>query len=142
VQNACVMGLQGVKFQDHLNNLAVSVEDRQAVTFDREVDRTYCNVAQATAKGSDAKTWEVTAKVSGTRTLRLATSNELPDAVVWNPWIEKSQKMSADFGPDEYLEMFCVEVGAVEKPVQLAAGQHWEATHEISVEDASGSSSL
>ncbi len=71
------------------------------------------------------------------RTIRLTTSSTLPDAVVWNPWIEKSLKMAADFGADEYLKMVCVEVGAVATPVFVAKGHTWEAVHTIAVTDSS-----
>ena len=54
------------------------------------------------------------------------------DVVVWNPWIEKAQKMN-DFDDQEYKEMICVEVGQVIKPVTLTPGQSWRALQTISV---------
>jgi len=43
-------------------------------------------------------------------------------AVVWNPWQEKAASMS-DLAPMEYLEMLCVEAGAVTTPTSLPPGQ-------------------
>jgi len=97
------------------------VEVREQVLIDREIDRTYLN-----APG------ELLLKTSY-GVVRLRSSSELPDAVVWNPWVEKSQKM-ADFGDDEYLRMTCVEVGAIAQPVSLAQGEVWAATHHISID--------
>ena len=36
--------------------------------------------------------------------------------IVWNPWIEKSKRMT-DFGDDEYLSMLCVETANADKDV-------------------------
>ncbi len=45
------------------------------------------------------------------RKTRIATSGS-NSTVVWNPWIEKSQRMP-DFGDGEYLQMVCVESGNI-----------------------------
>jgi D-hexose-6-phosphate mutarotase len=43
--------------------------------------------------------------------------------VVWNPWIEKADKMG-DFGPDGYRGMVCVETAnAVENVVTVKPGE-------------------
>jgi glucose-6-phosphate 1-epimerase len=121
ISQASVCGLKGLQFQDHLNKFEVETEHRDLVRFECEVDRTYLNAPRElllnTANG----------------VLRLHTSSELPDAVVWNPWVEKSKKMS-DFGDEEYEEMTCVEVGAIVHPVSLAQGSKWIATHLISLD--------
>ena len=57
-----------------------------------------------------------------------------PDAVVWNPWVEKARAMS-DFGDDEYLTMLCVEAGAIADPVRLDPGEVWTATQILRVEN-------
>lgn len=49
----------------------------------------------------------------------------LPDTVVWNPWIEKSKGM-ADFEPKEgYLNMLCIEPGHVSDFINLTKGEKW-----------------
>lgn len=120
-----VEGLRGTRFQDHLQNMKVEEETRDFVTVAQEVDRTYLQVGRVIRLHDDHQQ----------QVVRLTTSPELADAVVWNPWIEKSIKMSSDFGADEYLKMICIEVGVVEKPVILSKGAVWKAKHEIAVED-------
>jgi glucose-6-phosphate 1-epimerase len=52
--------------------------------------------------------------------------DNLEDAVVWNPWIEKAKGMG-DFSPkDGYKNMLCVEAGQVSKWVKLEAGETFE----------------
>lgn len=53
--------------------------------------------------------------------------DNLPDIVVWNPWIEKAAGMS-DFEPkDGYLHMVCIEPGHVHDFVTLQPGESWTA---------------
>lgn len=49
----------------------------------------------------------------------------LPDTVVWNPWIEKSKGMG-DFEPKlGYMNMLCIEAGSVAKFITLESGKSW-----------------
>ena len=57
--------------------------------------------------------------------LTVAKSN-LPDTVVWNPWVEKSKAMG-DFGDEEYKEMVCIETSCIKPPVELEPKQKWKA---------------
>jgi len=54
------------------------------------------------------------------------------DAVVWNPWSDKSQRME-DFGDDEYMRMVCVETGNIVAPVELNPGARWAGATVFSV---------
>lgn len=66
----------------------------------------------------------------GEETLSLVTPQHITDlscqgsqsAVVWNPWVKKSQRLS-QFAADDYQRMFCVETAnAADDAVTLAAG--------------------
>jgi glucose-6-phosphate 1-epimerase len=123
-----VAGLKGVSFEDQLNGNSVQPEQSDQIVFDREVDRVYLSVPRKLTVIDGANK----------RTIQLHTTPSLPDAVVWNPWEAKALKMAADFGPTEFNDMVCVEVGAVAKPVQVRAGESWEGRHTIAVvEDGS-----
>ncbi|KAJ9080487.1 hypothetical protein DSO57_1024412 [Entomophthora muscae] len=47
-------------------------------------------------------------------------SIELPDVVVWNPWIEKCIA-TQDLKDDDYLKFICVELGNIKKPFLLSS---------------------
>ena len=110
-----VAGLAGVAFIDTLRNNVQETETRAAVTIDQEVDRVYVHAPDKLC---------LAARQSG-RTLTIHKQN-LPDAVVWNPWVAKSAAL-ADFAPDEYQRMLCVETGAIARPVVLPPGAEWQA---------------
>jgi len=58
------------------------------------------------------------------------------DAVVWNPWVDKSRAMG-DFGDDEYPRMLCIEPAvAGSGPVALAPGKSWTGTQRLSLSHA------
>ncbi|GAB2197509.1 D-hexose-6-phosphate mutarotase [Sessilibacter sp. MAH4] len=50
-------------------------------------------------------------------------SHNLPSWVIWNPWVDKSQRLS-DFNPQDYQKMVCVESASLlDNAPELAAGQ-------------------
>jgi len=114
-----VAGLQGLTYQDKLQTSSSSVETRSEIIVKEEVDRNYLNVP-GVVKFSNGK-GQVTIKKSGT----------LPDLVLWNPWIEKSRKMS-DFDDEEYKEMVCLEAGKIGEFHSLEPGQDWTASQTLS----------
>lgn len=138
-----MFGLENVSFQNHLDGMKVGKEERKFISFDGEVDRTYLSVPRELSIGDGNRfkkkvflcVFPLFESDCCKRIIRLSTSSSLADAVVWNPWIEKSLKMSADFDPLEYKQMVCVEVGAVASPVVLKAGKSWKAVHTISVNE-------
>eukprot|EP00877_Chromochloris_zofingiensis_P012390 jgi/Chrzof1/7404/Cz02g22020.t1 len=108
-----VEGLDGVTYSDSLQG-GQKIKQEGDVTFDREVDRIYVQ-APDTVKIMDEGTGDVieVSKVG------------FPDAVVWNPWIDKSKAM-ADFGDAEYKEMLCIEPAvALSGPQKLSPGASW-----------------
>ena len=85
----------------------------EAVSFEGEFDRIYCG----------APDWLTIEDPQAGRAIGIE-KHGLPDAVVWNPHVDKAQRMG-DFGDDEWPRMLCVEPAAVERAVELAPGKAW-----------------
>lgn len=114
IEDTMVSNLPGELCYDQL--LKQSYQERlPVVTFHEEVDRIYQQVPES-------KLLQVVAMGQPIHTLQ---REGLPDAVVWNPWVEKSGGM-ADFLPkDGYKNMVCVEPGYVHEFKTLAPGEKW-----------------
>ena len=127
INDIAVKGLNGARYTDSLQDGKECVEGEEEIRFDKEVDRIYRrNVALVEKERLEIidRVWEQEGVLSQhTRGVAMTTKN-LNDAVVWNPWIDKSKSM-ADFGDEEYKEMVCVEAAAIEDPVKLKPGQSW-----------------
>jgi len=64
------------------------------------------------------------------REVSIKKSAEWTDAVVWNPWIEKSKGMG-DLGDEEYTGFVCVEVArTAPNQVVVQPGASWKASVE------------
>lgn len=87
------------------------------VLFDRETDRVYTDLGPVQLLHTPQGTIEVSRENS-------------QSAVLWNPWIEKSQRLGR-FNPEDYLTMVCLEAANVlEDNVVLAPGEtHSLVTH-------------
>lgn len=93
-------------------------EKAPMLSFHEEFDRIYKNVDEH----------KVIQIVDKGNVLLTMTRKNLPDAVVWNPWIKKSEGMG-DFQPKSgYLHMLCVEPGHVGDYVTLGKGEKWTAS--------------
>ena len=126
-EKASVSGLCGNAYLDNLDARMKKVDGADEVRFRGEVDRIYTDTATniLTLKDPALK-----------RVFTIEKSTTLPDAVVWNPWIDKARAMG-DFGDEEYKDMVCVEAANV-TGVRLNAGETWEASQRIAcVEDSS-----
>ncbi|CAI5759933.1 unnamed protein product [Candida verbasci] len=98
------------------------VEKAPVISFHEEFDRVYKNVNQD----------KILQIVDKGKVLYNLKRTNLPDSVVWNPWIKKSEGM-ADFEPkDGYLNMLCVEPGHVNSMILLNSKDKWNASQEIS----------
>lgn len=97
------------------------VEKAPMLQFHEEFDRIYHTVdldkvLQIVDKGKVLMTMQRT---------------NLPDAVVWNPWIKKSEGM-ADFQPKSgYMNMLCIEPGHVGTFVKVSKGEKWSAEQKM-----------
>lgn len=124
IDSVDIAGLKGVEYMDNLQGMKKSVEDQEGVKFPGEVDRIYLGAPDVL---------EIKEHGIG-RTIKVA-KHGFPDAVVWNPWIDKSKGMS-DFGDEEYKVMLCIEPAvAGSGPVVLEPGATWTGSQAISVHD-------
>eukprot|EP00898_Chlorokybus_atmophyticus_P004145 jgi/Chlat1/4731/Chrsp30S04752 len=127
---AQVHGLKGLTYLDNLEKRQQKSESSNFLIFDREasaqtfalVDRIYLNAPNTI----------VIADGGNKRSITITKSN-LPDAVVWNPWIDKA-KATADLGDEEYKVFLCVEAGAIGTPIVLKAGEEWEGSQTFTCE--------
>lgn len=92
-------------------------QNTDEVLFDRETDRVYTDLGPVQLLHTPQGTIEVSRENS-------------QSAVLWNPWIEKSQRLGR-FNPEDYLTMVCLEAANVlEDKVVLAPGEtHCLVTH-------------
>lgn len=100
-----ITGFNGCQFADKVKNSGEDeTESRESIMIDRNVDNIYKNTPSHSL-------------VEGGNTITLEKTN-LPDTVLWNPWIEKAAKMS-DFDDDGYKHMVCIEAGYVAQRMAL-----------------------
>jgi D-hexose-6-phosphate mutarotase len=105
-----IEGLSGVTFVDKVESSARKVQ-QGAITIGSEVDRVYLDTTQEC----------VIVDAGYQRKIRIAKEGSR-STVVWNPWIEKAEKMG-DLGKDGYRRMVCVEsANAVDDVVSIAPG--------------------
>ena len=110
IDGTSVPGLRGLTYLDNLRQGAAETETAEPVAVDRELDRIYVN-APATLHIDDA---------AAGRRISINTSN-FADAVLWNPWIEKAQRLS-DMDDAEYREFVCLECGNIASRLSLEPG--------------------
>lgn len=104
-----LQGLDGRHYVDSLLGTE-AVEDHPEKRFHGEIDRIY-------RRGNDLLLRD------GPRRLAIV-SEELTDAVIWNPGPEKCAAM-ADMPADGWEQMLCVEAARVLSPVTLGPDETW-----------------
>ncbi|XP_035662658.1 putative glucose-6-phosphate 1-epimerase [Branchiostoma floridae] len=123
ITKATVSGLKGLEYEDKVRGDGKFTEDRELVTVAEEVDRTYASTPNS----------HIITGVIGGGKVHMEKTN-LPDTVVWNPWVDKAKAMG-DFGDDEYPSMLCVEAGHVATPLSLGAGQSFTGSQTLTLMD-------
>ncbi len=96
VKNTIIKGLENQNYIDSIDNNREKTQQGY-IRIDKEIDRIYTNTNSQTLildKGYK-------------REIIISTKNS-KSTVVWNPWIEKSSKMS-DFDEGGYKKMLCIE---------------------------------
>ncbi|ODQ44102.1 hypothetical protein PICMEDRAFT_37730 [Pichia membranifaciens NRRL Y-2026] len=125
IEDTLVNNLPGEECYDQL--IAETYEEKSpAIDFTQELDRIYRNVS----------TDKVVQVIELGKVVHNVKRVNLPDLVVWNPWVEKSKGM-ADFEPKSgYHKMVCIEPGHVHDFVELKPGESWTAEQIIYKGDA------
>mmetsp|Transcript_1134 Transcript_1134/g.1354 ORF Transcript_1134/g.1354 Transcript_1134/m.1354 type:complete len:303 (+) Transcript_1134:131-1039(+) len=97
-------------------------EKAPMISFTEEFDRIY--------QGIDTqKTFQM---IELGKVVMNVQRENLPDTVVWNPWIKKSEGM-ADFEPKKgYMNMLCIEPGHVAEFKNLKSGEKWSGAQILS----------
>lgn len=118
IDNVHVMGFENSRYIDTLDDWREQ-HQHGAIQFSGETDRIYLDVPR-TVQLHDSG-WN--------RTIHLRATNSV-SAVVWNPWIEKSKRLS-QFAHDAWREMVCIETANVlDDMIELAP----QAAHTLALE--------
>ncbi|RLN56499.1 hypothetical protein BBJ29_007416 [Phytophthora kernoviae] len=137
-KSVTVEGLKGVDYFDQFAKVN-KTETREYINFDSQIANTYRNAPSTitvTIKGVNTMDRWLTVEKSGFISNGAHQTALETDAVVWNPWIEKSKTMK-DFGPEEYINMVAVEPGRISEKQTLGAGEIYTLQQTISVFSAS-----
>lgn len=122
VASLSVEGLSGASYSDSLD---AGAEKKQTgpIVFDREVDRIYLNAP-------DSGMVAINAVAPGARVE--VRKGGFRDAVVWNPWRDKSAAM-ADFGDEEFRGMLCIEPAVAKSGAATVqgGGGEWKGWQEL-----------
>ncbi len=113
VMDVTVRGLEQTRYRDCLAPRAGLQLQEGPIVIRSEVDRVYQSTESECVISDPGIGRQIILTKRGSRT-----------TVVWNPWIEKSKRLT-DFGDLDYLRMLCVETAnADDDDVTLAPGAH------------------
>ncbi|WP_277053283.1 D-hexose-6-phosphate mutarotase [Zestomonas thermotolerans] len=111
IHHACVRGLAGLRYIETLENWEERTQQGE-LNFTGETDRIYLQVPEQLCILDGAWQRRIHLHSSGSRS-----------AVVWNPWVDKSQRLS-QFAADAWQRMLCIETANVlDDALQLAPGE-------------------
>ena len=96
IDKVSITGLEGKAFMDQLDGHCHKGQEGP-ITIDKEVDRVYLETDTLIEVCDASNAHRIRVENEGSRSV-----------VVWNPWIEKAQRMG-DFSNDGYKTMVCVE---------------------------------
>lgn len=106
-----VHGLEGATYIDKVDAFSRKAQPDAPVRFSGEVDSVYLDTDAVVRVEDPLLGRTIVIRKTGSRS-----------TVVWNPWIDKSKKMS-DFGDDEWPGMVCIETANVaDNAIRLAPG--------------------
>lgn len=109
-ENTVLPDLNGTQYIDSIDPSADGLKLQQGdITFGEEVDRIYIDSPS-----------ELTIPSVG---LTIGKTN-FPEAVVWNPYVDKSRAMS-DLPDDGWKQFICIEPACIEEPALVNPSQTW-----------------
>ena len=114
-------GVDGAAYWDAVKGFSPSIQ-QGAVWLGDEVDRVYARSHQA-LELRDA-----------TGMLRISQDEAWPETVVWNPGPDLCARLP-DMQPADWMRMLCVEAAAINQPIALHPGHHWQAAQTLQVAD-------
>lgn len=117
---AALHGLDGAAFWDAAKNFAPAVQEG-AVALGQELDRVYTRAVQPLQLRDAAGTLQISQDVAWAET------------VVWNPGPTLCASLQ-DMQPADWMRMLCVEAAAINQPIALHPGQHWQAAQTMQVQ--------
>jgi len=112
VEQTTIRGLENSQYMDKAGGRSELCKQVNGIKIESEVDRVYLNsTGNCIIKDRGLK-----------RVIRIAKQGS-NSTVVWNPWIEKAEKMG-DLGPEGYRGMVCVEsANALDNVVSVAPNE-------------------
>lgn len=118
IRQVSVEGLHGCNYIDTLEDWQTRHQQEGALCFSSETDRIYLGTPNQLSILDPA--WQ--------RRIQLSSSGS-DSAVLWNPWIDKAQRLS-QFAADAWQGMLCIEHANVMDDIRvLAAGKQ----HQLSI---------
>ena len=117
VQQAELQGLQGLTYWDAVAD--THPRQQGAVRFGVETDRVYPRAAQPLQLLCGKQPWQ-----------QIAQDAAWTESVVWNPGPALCATLK-DMEPSNWQHMLCVEAAAIDAPVIVAPGQHWQAAQHL-----------
>ena len=111
VEDAALEGLYGCDYRDAANEDQIIRESGTELCIEAETDRVYHGVKRPLSLQA------------GNHSLTIQSQN-FPDVVVWNPWVERCAALP-DMPSDDWRQMLCVEAAVVEKPISVVPGEEW-----------------
>lgn len=112
IKRVGVVGLNGIEYCDKVGGGTTRRQDKDVLRIEGETDRVYFDTPGPVEVVDESMRRKIRIETTGSHS-----------TIVWNPWIEKSQRLP-DFGNDEYLRMVCVESGNVAgNQIKLLPGQ-------------------
>src|SRR5690606_36986891 len=118
IRQVSVTGLEGCRYVETLEDWQIR-QQQGVVQFTGETDRIYLQTPELIQIRDAGWQRQICLRASGSRS-----------AVVWNPWIDKAQRLS-QFAADAWQQMLCIETANVlDDIITLAPG----AEHSLGLE--------